>query len=142
MAIVTIRVGLDLVAVESVEQSLRAPHADRYLRRVYTLREVEDCRTAGGVDAERLAARFAAKEATLKVLTAGEVGMSMQSIEIRRESSGRTYLELSGSAATRAAELGIVDLALSLTHEGGFAAAVVVAECRPESGADGGRPES
>lgn len=125
-----IRVGLDLVAVSSIEQSLRAAHGDHYLKRVYTEREVSDCRTATGVDPERLAGRFAAKEATIKVLALDDEGLSFRSIEVRREPSGRVYLELSGRAAELAAGAGVIDLALSLTHEGGFAAAVVVAECR------------
>jgi holo-[acyl-carrier protein] synthase len=126
----TIRVGLDLVAVTSIEHALGEPHRDRYLTRVYTEREVEDCRTPMGVDAERLAARFAAKEATLKVLPLEDEGLSLKTIEVLREPSGRVYLKLSGRAATIAADAGIVDLALSLTHDGGFAAAVVVADCR------------
>ena len=125
-----IRVGLDLVAVETVEESLHATHGERYLERLFTEREVADCRTAAGIDPERLAARFAAKEATLKVLPAADVGVPWQDIEVRREASGRVHLELHGRAAELATEATIVDLALSLTHEGGFAAAVVVAECR------------
>lgn len=124
-----IRVGLDLVAVGSVAESLRGAHGDRYLERVYTEREVEDCRTAAGVDPERLAARFAAKEATLKVLPAGDEGLSLRAIEVRRERTGRVDLELTGRAAELAAEAGVTELSLSLTHEEGFAAAVVVAEC-------------
>lgn len=131
---VAIHVGLDLVAVQSIEDALRAPHGSRYLRRVYTEREVEDCRTATGVDAERLAARFAAKEATLKVLPLADQGVSLRTIEVRREPSGRVFLKLTGKTAALAAAAGVVDLALSLTHEGGFAAAVVVADCRDFDG--------
>lgn len=53
------RVGIDLIAVESVEESIRT-HDDRYLNRVYTQRQLSDCRTDAGIDAERLAARCAA----------------------------------------------------------------------------------
>lgn len=126
----SIRVGLDLVAVESVADALRASHRNRYLDRVYTEREVLDCQTATGIDAERLAARFAAKEATLKVLPLADEGVSLRSIEVLREPSGRVRIRLSGRAAEVATEAGVIDLALSLTHEGGFAAAVVVAEYR------------
>jgi holo-[acyl-carrier protein] synthase len=139
---VTIRVGLDLVAVASIEEALAAPNADRYLERVYTEREVEDCRTPTGIDAERLAARFAAKEATLKVIPAGDEGVSFRAIEVRRETSGRVHLVLTGRAAALAASSGIVDLALSLTHEGGFAAAVVVADCRGADKSGRGRSDS
>ena len=121
------RVGIDLIAVESVEESIRA-HDERYLNRVYTPRELADCRTGGGVDAERLAARFAAKEATMKVLRPGAVAVPWNTIGVRREPGCAPEIELSGSAATLARDVGIDDFLLSLTHDGGFAAAIVVAE--------------
>jgi holo-[acyl-carrier protein] synthase len=136
---VPIRVGIDLVAADAVEQSLRAAHGERYLERVYTEREVEDCRTAAGIDPERLAARFAAKEATLKVLPVGDEGLALTAIEVCREASGRVHIELSGRAAELAADAGVAELSASLTHEAGLAAAVVVAELR-EAGA--ARPRS
>jgi holo-[acyl-carrier protein] synthase len=125
---VPIRVGIDLVAADAVQETLRAAHGERYLERVYTDREIDDCRTAEGIDPERLAARFAAKEATLKVLPVGDEGFALTAIEVRRESSGRVYLELGGRAAELAIDAGVVELSVSLTHEAGFAAAVVVAE--------------
>jgi holo-[acyl-carrier protein] synthase len=125
-----VRVGIDLVSVQSVQDSLRA-HPERYLTRVYTDREVTDCRTDGGVDAERLAARFAAKEATLKVLRPADGGVPWSAIEVRRAPDGWVHLELSGAAAELAEAAGVSDLALSLTHEGAYASAVVVAELRP-----------
>ncbi len=121
-----LRVGIDLVAVESVEESVRV-HSSRYLQRVYTDREVGDCRTADGVDPERLAARFAAKEAALKVLRPRAGGIPWRAIEVRRHEAGWVELELSGAAAALAAEAGLDDFAVSLSHEGGFASAVVVA---------------
>lgn len=122
-----IRVGLDLVSVAGVAETLASALADRYLQRVYTAREVADCRNPAGIDPERLAARFAAKEATLKVISSGgEDGISLVEIEVRREPSGRVSLALAGRAAELAAAAGMSDLQLSLTHEGGFAAAVVV----------------
>jgi holo-[acyl-carrier protein] synthase len=127
---VPIRVGIDLVAADAVQESLRAAHGERYLERVYTDREIDDCRTAAGIDPERLAARFAAKEATLKVLPAGDEGLALTTIEVRREPSGRVNVQLSGRAAELATDAGVVDLSLSLTHEAGLAAAVVVAEIR------------
>jgi len=122
-----VRVGIDLVAVAAVRESIDV-HADRYLNRIYTDRELGDCRTPEGVDALRLAARFAAKEATLKVLRPDEEGISWRSIEVRRHPAGWVELSLSGRAAALAEQAGVSDLALSLTHEDGFASAVVVAE--------------
>jgi len=137
LARVPIRVGIDLVAVSGVQAALEAAHGEHYLERVYTVGELEDCRTPAGVDPERLAARFAAKEATLKVLPIGDEGFALTAIEVRREASGRVHVQLSGRAAQLAADAGVAELAVSLTHEGGFAAAVVVAELR--DGEDGGR---
>jgi holo-[acyl-carrier protein] synthase len=122
------RVGIDLVSVDSVRESV-SQHAEHYLKRVYSERELQDCSTPSGVDPERLAARFAAKEATLKVLRPGEVGIPWYAIELRRSPEGWVELELSGPAAALAAERGIIDLAVSVTHEAGFASAVVIATC-------------
>jgi holo-[acyl-carrier protein] synthase len=123
----TIRVGLDLVAVESVAESLRGSHREHYLERVYTDREVDDCRgPSGRIEPERLAARFAAKEATIKALPGAGEEVRLTAIEVRSEPSGEVRLELSGRAAELAELAGVTELALSLTHEGGFAAASVV----------------
>ncbi len=122
-----LRVGIDLVSVEEVEESIRT-HGPRYLERVYTDREVGDCTSPAGVDPERLAARFAAKEATMKVLRPDDEGIPWRSIEVRREPGGWVGLELTGRAAALADAARVADLAVSLTHESGFASAVVVAE--------------
>jgi holo-[acyl-carrier protein] synthase len=128
------RVGIDLVSVESVREALQT-HSERYLERIYTAREIEDCTSPAGVDPERLAARFAAKEAALKVLRPREEGVPWSSIEVRRDPSGWVGLELSGPAAMLATAAGIGELSLSITHEGGFAAAIVIACCPSETAA-------
>jgi holo-[acyl-carrier protein] synthase len=124
-----LRVGIDLVAVPEVEESLRV-HADRYLARIYTAREVDDCRGGSAeVLAERLAARFAAKEAAIKVLRPeAQEAVPWNAIEVVRSASGATELELSGRAAELADAAGVMSVSVSLTHEKGYAAAVVVAE--------------
>jgi holo-[acyl-carrier protein] synthase len=124
------RVGFDLVSVAEVDAELHVPTRDRYLARVYTEREVADCTTGQGVRAEGLAARFAAKEATIKVLPPSNDGFSLRDIEVRRSPSGRVELELTGAAAELARSAGIVELSLSIAHEAGMAGAVVVAEYR------------
>ncbi|MGA8365568.1 MAG: 4'-phosphopantetheinyl transferase superfamily protein [Solirubrobacteraceae bacterium] len=123
-----IRVGTDLVSVESVRESINT-HASRYLERVYTERELSDCRSETGVDPQRLAARFAAKEAALKVLRPADEAVPWLSIEVRREPSGWVELELTGAAAALALDAGMSELALSISHEGEFASAVVIADC-------------
>jgi holo-[acyl-carrier protein] synthase len=123
-----LRVGIDLVSVEQVRESLAA-HGDSYLRRLYSERELDDCTSDAGLDPQRLAARFAAKEAALKVLRPGfEQAIPWQTIELRRDPQGWVELRLSGSAAEIAATVGVRDLAVSIAHEEGFATALVVAD--------------
>jgi holo-[acyl-carrier protein] synthase len=121
-----VRVGIDLVSVDSVRASIQR-HATHYLERIYTERELQDCRTPAGVDPERLAARFAAKEATLKVLRPTDEAVPWHAIEVLSDPSGWVELQLSGPAAALAATSGLTDFSVSLTHEGGFASAIVVA---------------
>jgi len=119
-----IAVGIDLVEVEEIEATLHS-HGERYLRRIYTDHERHDC--AG--DPRRLAARFAAKEATMKALKRSAEPLPWRSIGVRVGAAGEPSLELSGAAAALAEARAVSSLSISLTHERGTAAAVVVAEC-------------
>ena len=124
-----LRVGIDLAAVGAVAESLAGPHAEHYLERIYTPREVEECRDPEGeIEPMRLAARFAAKEATIKALPGGGEGIPLTAIEVQTDAeTGEVRLALAGRAAEVADEAGIGELALSLTHEADYAAAAVVA---------------
>jgi holo-[acyl-carrier protein] synthase len=126
-----VRVGIDLVAVDDVATAVET-HADRYLARVYSPREVADCTTARGVDPRRLAACFAAKEAAAKVLRPGDNPLPWAGIELRL-AGGRPTLRLTGDAAVLAERAGIDRLAVSCTRLRDYAAAVVTAEIPPTS---------
>lgn len=122
-----IGIGLDLVAVERVAESLRGPHRVHYLERIYTDREVDACRgPSGRIEAERLAARFAAKEAAIKALPGAGEEVRLTDIEVVSGDDGQVSLELSGRPAELAREAGFADFAVSLTHEGDIAAASVI----------------
>jgi holo-[acyl-carrier protein] synthase len=123
-----LRVGIDLVNVATIARSLEE-HGERYLRRVYTAREVADCTRPGAAlpDPLRLAARFAAKEAAMKVLEAGDAAVPWPSIEVVRNPGRAPTLKLRSPAADMAAQAGITALALSFSHEDDYATAVVVA---------------
>jgi holo-[acyl-carrier protein] synthase len=120
------RVGTDLVHVREIEAAA-ARFGDRYLQRLYTDHELTTC--AG--EPARLAARFAAKEATIKVLRPVDARPDWRAIEVHRHPSGACDLVLTGTAAEQAAAAGITGLAVSLAHEGDVATAVVVATVRP-----------
>jgi holo-[acyl-carrier protein] synthase len=125
------RVGIDLASADRVREALAA-HGDGYLERVFTPAERGDC--AG--DALRLAARFAAKEAAIKVLRPRpDTAVPLRDIEVVRHADGHTELRLVGLAAIWAAEQGIIDLAVSMSHEGDLATAVVMATLQPNDGA-------
>jgi holo-[acyl-carrier protein] synthase len=124
-----LRVGIDLVQVSRIADSLER-FGERFLRRVFTDDEIAYAKSAPALTAERLAARFAAKEATMKALEIGDAAISWRDIEVSRAPSGACELTLRGAAGQAAARCGAESLALSLSHEGDYAAAVVVTRMR------------
>lgn len=123
-----LRVGVDLVQVTDVEESMRR-FGDRYLSRIYTRHELASCQGPPVVTSSGLAARFAAKEAVLKVLRPSGPRPPWRTIEVVRHPHGWCSIRLRGSAARLAAEAGVESMAVSLTHENDYAGAVVVASC-------------
>jgi holo-[acyl-carrier protein] synthase len=118
-------VGIDLVCVSDARRALDR-FGDRYLRRVFTDDESAWCLSAPACAAERLAARFAAKEAAIKVLRPAE-WVDWRSIEVVRAATGWTELALHGDAAELARREGLCHFSVSLSHDGEYATAVVVA---------------
>lgn len=116
------RVGIDLVRTSDVETSV-ATFGERYLRRVFTDAEVAYANASPDQTSARLAARFAAKEATMKALDLSERGVNWNDIEVVKLPSGAPSIVLHGRAAEAAAN---VDLSVSLSHEGDYATAVVL----------------
>ena len=124
-----LRVGADIARVDDVCASV-ARFGERYLKRVFTPHEIASCTGAPSVVAASLAARFAAKEATIKVLRPADASPAWRTIEVRQDESGWCELHLTGEAAKLAAAAEITELAVSLTHDGDLAVAVVLAQCR------------
>ena len=124
-------VGLDLVDVREVAESVER-FGQKYLDRCYTPAEVAYAMSAPDrvTGVRRLAARWAAKEATIKVLGASERGISPRDIEIKRAADGSIQLELHGPAFAAAQAAGATAFAVSMSHQGDLAAAVVVAQKR------------
>src|ERR1700739_2239012 len=107
-----VRVGCDVVEVEDFPHSL-AGFGDRYLRKVFTAREINDCR--GSNRLHRLAARFAAKEAVIKAFAEPEMPFPWREIEVTRDGP-LPLLRLSGTLAERAQHRGWLSSSLSLSH--------------------------
>lgn len=119
-----VSVGIDVVLVERFGKALdRTP---LLAERLFT--PAERVTSAGNPrSAESLAARFAAKEAVAKALGAPG-GLHWHDCEIVTDPDGRPWLTVSGTVAQVASERGITRWHLSLSHDGGIASAMVVAE--------------
>jgi holo-[acyl-carrier protein] synthase len=126
----TILVGTDIVEVQRVQESI-LHFGERYVSRVYTRDEAKYCMSAGHNPAPHFAARFAAKEATVKVLRISpSEPFDWRSIEVVRNDDGWCELRLHGRTQRKARDAGLGPFALSLSHEERYATAVVLAERR------------
>lgn len=118
-----IRTGCDLADVADVVAGI-ATHGERYLSRIFTVRERADVRD----DPERLAARFAGKEAVVKLLRPTRTeAVPLHEIAIVLDEHGAPFVELSGAALALARKHGITRVEVSLSHERGLALATAVA---------------
>jgi holo-[acyl-carrier protein] synthase len=127
MELMILGMGTDLAEVERIEQSVER-YGERFLKRVYT--DLESAYSMRKKNfAERLAGRFAAKEAGMKAIGTGwRRGVTWKDFEVVNEPSGKPTLRLSGVAAQVAAQMGVKSIALSITHTATIAMAVVILE--------------
>ena len=111
--------GLDLCEISRMEKLLGN---DRFLNRYYTEEETEYIRSKGKNAAQTAAGIFAAKEALTKAIGTG-ISFDLREIGIVHDEAGRPGYRLTGQAA----QLGNGDrFLLSVSHDGGIAAAVCV----------------
>jgi holo-[acyl-carrier protein] synthase len=119
--------GIDIAEVPRIRQSIER-FGERFLQRVFTVREIRYCDSKAN-RFERYAARFAAKEAAMKALGTGwNHGVRWQDCEVVRQPGGRPTIAFHGKAAEFAARLGVKNAALSLTHTEEQAFAQVILE--------------
>jgi holo-[acyl-carrier protein] synthase len=119
--------GLDIAEIDRIEAAVKR-HGAPFLERLFTPGEVAYCEKHKN-KFERYAARFAAKEATMKALGTGwSRGVRWRDIEVAREPSGKPTLRLAGAAREIAEGLGVKHVSLSITHSGNLALAQVIFE--------------
>ena len=118
------RIGFDLARVSGIAESIRL-FGRRFTDRCFTLREIEYALSGTGQCAERLAARFAAKEAVIKALALSESGVSLSDIEVVKLDDGACTIVLHGAALRAAERLGVKRIQVSLSHDGDCAGAMV-----------------
>ncbi len=119
-----IRAGVDRVELDEFQRHVDVG-GQRFLERVFTVGELSFA--SGRI--ERLAGRFAAKEAVAKVLGTGFRGLGPPEIEIVTAPNGQPHAELQGRAGQRAREIGLTSLSVSMTHTSLCAEAFAVGLC-------------
>lgn len=118
-------IGIDIIEIGRVRR-LSEKWGDRFEKRVFTSQELTYCgRTVSRF--ARLAARFAAKEATFKALGTGlTIGMHWQDVEICANDAGKPFLVLHGIVKKHAEQLSVVSSYVSMSHAVDFAVAQVI----------------
>jgi holo-[acyl-carrier protein] synthase len=118
--------GIDLVEVAALRRWIEDPR-DPLIPRCFAADELAEI-GAGPDRIERLAGRFAAKEAVLKALGTGfGAGVAFKDVVVRRKPGGPPEVVLSGGAALAARRLGVTGWRLSISHAGGMAIASAIA---------------
>ncbi len=118
--------GIDLVDCERLNGMVKR-HGERVMAKLFTDLEVEYSRRHK-FQIERLAGRFAVKEAVMKILGTGwRNGISWLDIETVNDANGKPEVRLSGQTAILARELGIEKICVSITHAAGLAIASAIA---------------
>ncbi|HEY1955198.1 MAG TPA: holo-ACP synthase [Polyangiaceae bacterium] len=117
--------GIDVCSIDRMRKALER-HGDRFFHRICSEQERADFAQLAD-RAQMLAGRFAAKEAFAKALD-GAPGVGWHEVVIRRGPTGRPQMTLVGLARTVALDAGALRWHLSITHDAGIAAAVVILE--------------
>lgn len=128
-------VGVDMIEIERLEKAL-ARHGERFNRRFFTAQEQAYCRGR----ADRLAGRFAVKEAVAKALGTGIGDVNWTDIEVVCDARGRPELVLHNRARSLAESLGLTQWAISLSHTDTHAIGFAVAQSGDGQPANKDRP--
>ena len=116
-------IGVDIIEIPRIAAAIER-HGDRFLRRIYTDREIEGYRNR----VPSLATRFAAKEAVMKVLGVGFRGLGWHDIEVLSDPRGKPVVYLHGKAQARAEVLGIRSITVSLSDSKEYAVAMALGD--------------
>ena len=118
--------GIDLVDCPRIEEMIKR-HGERFIDRIFTAAE-QAYAEANKDRIEKLAGRFAAKEAILKLMGTGWRGkIAWTDIEVVNNPAGQPEVTLTGEVKKLAEKLGIKHISVSITHTANFAIASAVA---------------
>jgi len=116
-------IGVDIIEIARIERAIDS-WGEQFLHRVYTDTELELCHNRSA----SLAARFSGKEAVIKVLGGMSRGFRWTEIEILSDPRGKPVVHLHGSVQKQATDLGLTNLAISLSDCEQYAIAFAVGE--------------
>ena len=114
-------IGTDIIEIGRIRETIEH-WGERFLNRVYTKTELETYDRR----AHSLAACFAGKEAVMKVLGTGAIGVAWREIEMCHHRSGKPFIKLYGRARKEADKLGIKEIDISLSHSREYATATAI----------------
>lgn len=118
-------IGIDLCEISRMEKLLED---GRFLARYFSAEEQDYIRGKGKTGAQSMAGIYAAKEALVKALGCGIVTADLGAVDVTHDKYGKPSYVLQGEYARLAEDKRISSFYLSITHDGGMAAAVCVAE--------------
>ncbi|MEO6908514.1 MAG: holo-ACP synthase [Abditibacteriaceae bacterium] len=122
-----IGLGIDVCRIERVRHFVER-YGDRFLKRCFTPDEIKHVHRYQN-NAENYAGAIAVKEAASKALGTGwRQGVHWKNFEVTHLPSGKPILRVHGKAAEFASEMGVKNINISITHDAGVAAAVVIFE--------------
>ena len=114
-------IGIDAIEIDRIKKVYKK-FGDKFLSRVYTQKEIAFCR--GRI--LELSARFAGKEAAMKALGTGIIGISWKEIEILSNRRGKPVIYFHGKAKKRATDMKLRATDISITHLNSIAIVIVV----------------
>ncbi|MFW6006588.1 MAG: holo-ACP synthase [Halanaerobiales bacterium] len=118
--------GIDLVKINRIKKMI-GKWGNRFLNKIFSVNEINYCQKHKK-QYSHFAARFAAKEAVVKMLGTGMQKIRWKDIEIINNSRGKPGVNLSGKAAEIAEKNNITSIHISITHEKEYAAVQVIGE--------------
>ena len=124
-----VRCGIDIVDISRFVKKIEEGNT-AFFDKCFTENEIAYCNSSKDLNkkAERFAARWAAKEAVGKALGTGLMseGVGMRDIEVIKDQRGTPAVKLYGGALSHADDIGMSSVSISLSHDGGMAAAYCV----------------
>ena len=120
-----IGIGYDMVEVARIKEMV-SRWGDKFKNRVFTPGELEYCESKKNLY-QRLATRFAAKEAVFKALGTGwQRGVGWTEIEVTNDELGKPHITLSGRTGEMSRQLGVCNIFVSMTNTAEYGAAQVI----------------